>query len=89
MNHPFQDLWNQVTLCLLEAEGMLPSDTCTSELKDFHLYLSHNELELALDELLWFWENCYVEKDYWKKLLESAKLMWLDRQEKYISLKLD
>ncbi|QEG20254.1 hypothetical protein MFFC18_01010 [Mariniblastus fucicola] len=43
--------WKIIEENLLNARRLLPDEVATGELGEFAMYIDHNELELAMDEL--------------------------------------
>ena len=73
---------------LSRAASLLPESPSLGvdggTLSRFQGWLEHNELELALDELIDLGESNPVPQGYWEELLNAARGMSLESQAKQI-----
>jgi hypothetical protein len=80
--------WQRTGAYLLDPRAHLSAlveTDCAGEIAQFHHFLEHNELELALDELEAAFERSCVES--WRVLelmaLAAASMGLVDRQQRY------
>lgn len=66
--------WDVTKTLLAEAARQIESSSFYAEYADF---ISHNELELALDVLEAAGEEVSVNRDYWWNLKKAAEVMGL------------
>jgi hypothetical protein len=81
----YTELWREVEQRLLAASALMRADApALSAQVDFEFrdYLEHNELELALDELLWGAETgeAVLRRRFWEELATAAMRMSLKEQ---------
>ena len=62
---------------LRSAQMLLPDSVKDHELRNFEEYLSHNELELAMDELDRFGQSHDCPGGFWRSLERAADTMKL------------
>ncbi len=78
-------LWAKVRTRFDAAVRLLPNPVLPREdggsLEAYQDWLSHNELELALDELDILGESNPVPRQYWLELAAAAELMKLNEHE--------
>lgn len=74
----FSPIWDLVRRRFREAQTLLPGIESGS-LAEYENCLDHNELELALDELIFLGDDRDVPVTYWSLLLEAAEAMGLSR----------
>ena len=77
-----QASWARTCTHLNAAFQVLPESPkdglCGGSVAAYHDWLSHNELELALDELEMLADANVVPRKYWENLLAAAQEMKLD-----------
>ena len=66
--------WEVIKALLAEAARQIESSSFYGEYAD---YISHNELELALDVLEAAGEEVSVNRDYWWNIKKAAEVMGL------------
>ena len=88
MDERLEKQW-EVTRSVLNRAASQIADT--EHYDDYRHYLSHNELELALDVLEDAGKESDVDKDFWHYCKKAAELMGLDRSrsDRYRALKRD
>jgi hypothetical protein len=73
--------WRKTTKHLEAAKRQLPKNVADSQegwsLQQYEDYLSHNELELAFDELDGLGSENQVGAGFWKELQAAAEIMEL------------
>jgi hypothetical protein len=86
--------WKKTTALLEQARKELSKShrkEFETRLKEYHEWLSHNELELALDQLEEIGMEAPLSNDFWKFLVAAAENMSLaaraDRLRKNLSSK--
>lgn len=78
--------WKITKQHLKTAVALLPSSLIEypenegGSLKEFHEYLEHNELGLALDELAGLGEANHCPAEFWRELAATAESMGLTEQ---------
>jgi hypothetical protein len=84
--------WAQTSRYLKAAQALLPpitlEDPEIGTLARLNEWLDHNELELALDELVGLGELNQAGAPYWQKLLAAAEKMGLTRQSAILQAKI-
>jgi hypothetical protein len=84
--------WAQTSEHLKAAQALLPpitlEDPEIGTLARFNEWLDHNELELALDELVGLGELNQAEIPYWQRLVAAAENMGLTRQSRILQAKI-
>ena len=84
MNNELQKTWNLVETLLRNARAELDAGSMSAEgsefLAEFDGYLSHNELELALDALTDAGKLTSARGRFWHSLSQAARLMELDEK---------
>jgi hypothetical protein len=83
----YTELWREIETRLLAAVGLLRADNpnlATRIQPGWQGFLDHNELALALDELLYgvgeSGDSRALRRRFWEELLTAAMLMRLSRQ---------
>lgn len=83
------DSWNITRLHLDNARNLLPSSLLESgSIEAYEELLSHNELELAFDELEMLGEASSSSSEFWQELLAAAENMGLIEQAERCRTKL-
>jgi hypothetical protein len=82
--------WMVTTGHLKKARRLLPLEARESQeesLALFDEYLGHNELELALDELVGLGEKKHCPAGYWQELIAAAENMGLSARAEELRAK--
>lgn len=83
--NPYQEHWNEAISLLKQAREILgQSDGSVDHVEDaqFQEYLSHNELELALDEIESLSDDFELPMEFWQLILRAANRMGLKEHSK-------